>query len=70
MVFLSRKVVENNLGGNRGEMKELLSTSRFLAYATSIWWVELIMRKRSLEEGQVLGENHEFSWDIISLTFT
>lgn len=54
---------------NRGEMKELLSTSRFLAYATSIWWVVLIMRKRSVEEGQVLGENHEFSLDIIRLKF-
>lgn len=56
-------------GGEQRRMKELLSTSRFLAYATSIWWVVLIMRKRSLEEGQVLGENHEFSLDIIRLKF-
>lgn len=52
-------------------MKELLRRmSKFLVYVTSIWWVVPIMRKRSLEEGQVLGENHEFSLDIMSLTFT
>lgn len=62
--------MEKNFGGNRGEMKELLSTSRFLVYVTSIQWVVLIMRKRSLEEGQVLGENHAVSLDIVSLTFT
>lgn len=46
----------------RGEMKELSrvrSTLRFLAYITTVWWVELIMKKKTLEEGQVLQEKSE-----------
>ena len=57
--------------GGTGDMKGLLRrVSKFLVYVTSIGWVVRFMRKRSLEEGQVLGENSEFSLDIMSLTFT
>lgn len=67
---LPREMMEKTFGGTR-EMKELLRRmSKFLVYVTSIWWVVPIMRKRSLEEGQVLGENRKFSLDIMSLTFT
>lgn len=70
VVSLPRVMMQKTFGGT-GEMKELLRrVSKFLVYVTSIGWMLPIMRKRSLEEGQVLGENREFSLDIMSLTFT
>lgn len=70
VVSLPRVMMEKTFGGT-GEVKELLRrTPKFLVYVTSIWWVVLIMRKRSPKEGHVLGENHEFSLDIMSSTFT
>lgn len=70
VVSLPRVMMQKTSGGT-GEMKKLLRRmSKFLVYVTSIWWVVPIMRKRSLEEGQVLGENRKFSLDIMSLTFT
>lgn len=41
------------------ELSRVRSTFRFLAYITTIWWVELIMKKKTLEEGQVLQEKSQ-----------